>query len=159
MVQVRRSKLTYNTESSYRVGTFSCGSESDETNFTQTLYLTRTGRYFLHSVGGKYSRFAIQKDFLEPSPGTRVEPLTVDQAIQFARTYLSPEIAERIRIASDRVLEDKLVHITISLRASTVDALDDICRENKRNKEHLQHRSHLVDAILRDYLFDGKSLY
>src|SRR5262249_25130915 len=81
----------YDTSKATKLGSDSSGrSRSDFHYYSETLYKTpRSGRYFLAGSGGPLTRYAIatgQKSWLG---GSRIIPLTKEQAFEWAEQALS----------------------------------------------------------------------
>lgn len=84
MKQIINGK-TYNTETATRLCDVSAsGYSSDFEWWSETLYQTAKGAYFLHGQGGGLSRYAVTYADGALTSGARLEALTRDEAIQWA---------------------------------------------------------------------------
>lgn len=87
----------YNTETAKELGTYSnSGYWGDIDHFRETLYLKRTGEFFLVGEGGPTSKYAELVDTNTWTGGVRVAPLTIDQAKAWAEKHLSVDEYEEI---------------------------------------------------------------
>jgi len=69
-------------------------------NFTEKLYIKRTGEYFLHGEGGRDSKYGQRYGhsgmYNPDGSGEKITLLTVKDAKQWAEGYISGEEYERI---------------------------------------------------------------
>jgi len=89
--------IRYDTEKATEIGGYSNGlSYSDFSHWEATLYTTpRSGRYFLSGSGGPMSRYSETIGQNEWSGGSRIDPLTKEQAFEWAQECLDPDTVER----------------------------------------------------------------
>ena len=86
----------YNTETAKELGTYSnSGSWNDFDHFRETLYLKRTGEFFLLGEGGPRTKYAYS-DGNTRSGGAKIIPLTIEEAKAWAERNLSVEEYEEI---------------------------------------------------------------
>jgi len=85
----------YNTEKATLIGNYDNGLAcSDFSNWHAGLYVTsRSKNYFLAGAGGPMSRYAIPAGNMT-SGGSKITPLTKEDAFEWAERYLSAEIVE-----------------------------------------------------------------
>lgn len=81
----------------------------------ETLYRKRTGEFFIHGEGGAHTRYAKPTDDGRWSGGELIQPLTYDQAQQWAENHLDGDAYESIFGA----VEDGQVAMTISISTAT----------------------------------------
>lgn len=108
----------YDTEKAQYLGAdrADCGG-SDFRYWTEELYLKRTGEYFLFGSGGPMSRYAWQIETSSWVGGTRIMPLTYDEAKLWAEEHLGAD--KYIELFGDPEPDDDSTEImTISIPAS-----------------------------------------
>lgn len=93
MKKVIKGKM-YNTETAKAVGEMTQGDPGSFAYIWETLYLKRTGEYFLHGYGGARSRYAVQEGSLWGG-GEKIIPLTVEEAQEWGEKYLTGEEYEK----------------------------------------------------------------
>jgi len=88
----------YDTEKAICIGEYDHGSypgSGDFSHWSAALYKTpRSGRYFLAGEGGAMTRFAEHCANGTSCGGTRLIPLTADEALEWAERYLSTDEVE-----------------------------------------------------------------
>lgn len=92
MKRVIRSSL-YNTETAREVGSIAPnGLESDDfSHFSETLYCTKAGKYFLHGEGHANSRYGVWRGNTG-NWGEKIIPYSYAQAEVWVKENLSAEI-------------------------------------------------------------------
>ena len=80
----------YNTETAHRVGECWNGGTCSE-----TLYRKRTGEYFLYGEGGPMSKYSVSYGDNEWGYGQEIQPLTVDEAKEWAEEHLDADEYEQ----------------------------------------------------------------
>ena len=86
----------YNTETARVVGGTGYGCPSDLDYWKEELYRKKTGEFFLYGEGGpmsKYARYCGQNQW---AGGEEIIPLNLEEAQEWAETYLSAEEYEEI---------------------------------------------------------------
>lgn len=113
------------TETATRLG--ACG--HDITNrlyrWTETLYRTKSGRYFIHGEGGPGSRYAKAEDDGHWKRGEQIDIITKEAAEKWAEEHLSGDEYE-----AAFGLPDEVPKITIELTPENRRKLDDIRAAN-----------------------------
>lgn len=132
----------YDTATAEKLGFF----DNNELGFAsveETLYRKRTGEFFLLGEGGPMSRYAETIGANEWSGGSRIMPMTWDEARKWAEEHLSADDYEGIfgEVAED---DSKTV---MSVRISAA-ALEKAKREASKSGSTL---SALVEAAIAAY--------
>lgn len=87
----------YNTETAKFLGLYSSGyGYSDFHYYCESLYLKKTGEYFLMGEGGPASQYRERVDGSCWSSGRKIMPLTVDEAREWAENHLDADEYEAI---------------------------------------------------------------
>lgn len=86
----------YDTDTATLLGSNSYSICTDLSWWEETLYVKRTGEYFLLGEGGPATKYALQIDQNNWSGGWKIMPLTAESAKQWAEENLSPEKYEEI---------------------------------------------------------------
>jgi len=69
---------------------------SDFSAWEATLYKTpRAGRYFLAGEGGPMTRFSHRVDQNSTSGGSKIIPMTAEEALEWAENYLDADAVEK----------------------------------------------------------------
>jgi len=85
----------YDTEKAIKVGSHSYGYGNDFSAWSATLYVTKTARrYFLAGSGGPMSRYGRSTGQNETSGGERIDPMSKEQALEWAEQYLDADEIE-----------------------------------------------------------------
>jgi hypothetical protein len=93
--------LRYDTDKAIEVGFYSnlgrgADSRSDFRWFEATLYKTpRSGRFFIAGTGGPMSRFSHSVGQNSWSGGSDLNPMTREEALEFAEQFLDAEEIEK----------------------------------------------------------------
>lgn len=69
---------------------------SDFNWFRETLYRKRTGEFFLYGEGGPMSKYAERAGSNGWGYGERIEPMTIEEAQEWAERYLTADEYENI---------------------------------------------------------------
>lgn len=88
------SRKVYDTETSSELCSQHTGSTSDGTDLNETLYRTRSGRFFLYLSGGRNSK-AARISGIDTRASETIVPLEDYEARIFAERHLSPFDLER----------------------------------------------------------------
>ena len=96
----------YDTTTAKEIGNASySGSVTDFQWWDETLYLKRTGEFFIYGEGGpasKYSRSTGQNSW---SGGEKIIPLSIEEAKEWAEKYLdADEYEELFKVEEDKTL-------------------------------------------------------
>ena len=105
----------YDTATAAKLGEYDSGYPlTDFRHFTETLYRTKSGKYFLHGEGGGNSRYGIWHGNSGGS-GEKIMPLSYEEAQAWAEEHLDG--GEYIAIFGDPENGVSRVYITISAAA------------------------------------------
>lgn len=87
----------YDTETAKEIGSrFSGESRQDFSYVEETLYRKRTGEFFLYGSGGPASRYAVRTGQNSWSGGSKIIPLSTQEARHWAEQYLTPDDFEAV---------------------------------------------------------------
>lgn len=79
----------YNTETARRLGGWSNTNNYRDFNYCEeTLYRTKSGKFFIHGEGGAMSKYAQTISSNEWSGGEEIIPCTYDEAREWAEVHL-----------------------------------------------------------------------
>ena len=118
----------YNTETARKLGGWSNTYNYRDFNYCEeTLYRTKSGKFFIHGEGGAMSKYAQTISSNEWSGGEKIIPLSAQNAMKWAEEHLEADEYERIfgEVTED---ESKKV-VTYSLPASTIEKVKRIAAE------------------------------
>ena len=93
----------YDTDTARKVGCIDYGLGDRLFGWSETLYVKRTGEYFLYGEGGPGSKYSVQIGVNQSSGSTKIFPLAYDDACKWAEENLDGDeyIAEFGAIAED----------------------------------------------------------
>mgnify|MGYP002682938636 FL=1 len=112
----------YDTEKAKQVAYYSsAGSWRDFQHYEETLYLKKTGEYFLFGEGGPMTRYARSEGQNSWTGGERIEPLTYAAAKEWAEEHLTA--SEYESIFGEVEEDDSKVLTTFNLTRATVEKL------------------------------------
>ncbi len=86
----------YNTETAKLVGSTSRSHPRDLGYWKEDLYLKKTGEFFLHGLGGAFTKYGKNIDRNTFTGGEEITPLSLEDAKAWAEKYLSVEDYEEI---------------------------------------------------------------
>ena len=78
----------YDTETAKPLGKDSYSNPRDFRHWVETLYRTKSGKFFLHGVGGAMTKYAVSVGQNEWSGGEKIIPLDLDSAQKWAEEHL-----------------------------------------------------------------------
>ena len=78
----------YDTETAKLLGEDSYSNPGDFQHWVETLYRTKSGKYFLHGEGGAMTKYAVSVGQNEWSGGEKIIPLDLDSAQKWAEEHL-----------------------------------------------------------------------
>ena len=107
------------TDTAKKLGEDSYSNPGDFQHWVETLYRTKSGKYFLHGVGGAMTKYAVCVAQNEWSGGEKIIPLDLDSAQRWAEEHLDGD--EYIRAFGEP--EERT---TIMISAATKARLSDI---------------------------------
>ncbi len=109
----------YDTDTARRVGSYAYGDGRSFEDWEETLYVKRTGEFFIHGEGGAMSRYAEASGPNEWRSGERIMPISYEQARAWAEQHASPEEYEKVfGVAEDDAVETLHIQIPASLMAT-----------------------------------------
>lgn len=111
----------YDTDTAKKVGYDSYSNRTDFHFWEETLYRKNTGEFFLHGSGGAASKYREQVAQNEWCGGEKIEPLTLEQAQEWAEKHLDGDEYEKIFGAVEETGEKQTV--TMSLDKGTIERL------------------------------------
>ena len=79
----------YDTETAKLLGEDSYSNPRDFAHWRETLYRTKSGKYFRHGKGGAMTKYAVSVGQNEWSGGEKIIPLTLESAQKWAEEHLS----------------------------------------------------------------------
>jgi hypothetical protein len=112
----------YDTETAKELGSWS--NMADYGNFSQfseTLYRKKTGEFFLYGKGGPMTKYAVAEGSNSWRGGSRIMPLSFQEAREWAEEHLSGEEYEAI--FGEVVEDDSRVQVCYSLSAAAVETI------------------------------------
>lgn len=109
----------YDTDTARKVGCFDYGAGDRLFGWSETLYVKRTGEYFLLGEGGPGSKYSVCTGVNDFSGSSKIFPMSYDDACKWAEDNLDGDeyIAEFGAIAED----DTNAKLTLYLPASTIE--------------------------------------
>lgn len=109
----------YDTDTARDVGCFDSGAGDRLFGWSETLYVKRTGEYFLFGEGGPGSKYSVRTGVNNTTGSAKIFPLSYDDARKWAEDNLDADeyIAEFGAIAED----DTNAKLTLYLPASTIE--------------------------------------
>ena len=131
----------YNTQTAKLLGEDSYSHPGDLAHWSEELYQKRTGEFFLYGWGGPMSRYAQTTGQNEWSSGEQIQPLTAENARQWAEQHLGADEYESIfgEIAED----DSKKNVTLSIAQDAIELLARMAAETGKT------RSELVEEMIR----------
>ncbi len=136
---------SYDTETAKAVGEWSnSGSWRDFSHMEETLYRKKTGEYFLYGEGGPMTKYAESAGQNAWSGGSKIIPLSHENARQWAEEHLDADEYEAIFGEVEE--DDSKQYATFRLTASTLEAL------RRRASEAEKGLSEYLEDILVDTL-------
>lgn len=131
---------SYNTDTAQSMGTYQDDSLNNLGWIEETLYLKKTGEFFLHAAGGAATKYAERIGSNSWASGSCIIPLTFQEAKKWAEEKLTTD--EYNAIFGEIVDTDTSI-TTISIRKSTAAKLRRLSAE--RNTALID----LIDEIVR----------
>ena len=86
----------YNTDTAKFLGYVGYSHPGDFSFWKETLYIKKTGEFFLHCIGGAMSRYARRIGLDEWTGGEEIHPLSPEEAQKWAEENLEAEEYEAI---------------------------------------------------------------
>lgn len=104
----------YNTDTAKELGSTSYSNRRDFNFYEETLYRTKSGRYFLHGEGGPMSRYAKTVGQNEWSGGEKIIPMSREAAMKWAEEKLTADEYEAIFGEVDEGGDKEQLNILVS---------------------------------------------
>lgn len=134
----------YDTDTAQFIKTYSSGlSISDFRYYDETLYLKKTGEFFLYATGNGASEYAGRYGDLR-GPGEKIVPLTLDEARAWVEKIEDPDLYEELF----DVEEESNIAFSLLLPENLYKMLDDKAAEDGITKKDI------VVKALEEYLKD-----
>ena len=86
----------YNTDTATLIGGTGYSYPGDFAYWRERLYRKKTGEFFLYGIGGPMSKYAIRTGQNEWSGSQQIQPLTVQEAQEWAEKYLEADEYEQV---------------------------------------------------------------
>lgn len=141
MKKVINGKL-YNTETAKLLGEDSYSHPGDLAHWSEELYQKRTGEFFIYGEGGPMSRYAQTTGQNEWSAGEQIQPMTTENARQWAEKHLSADEYETI--FGEIMEDDNKKNATFSISRDAIELLARMASETGKT------RSELVEEMIRN---------
>lgn len=125
----------YDTDTAQVCGECSYGYPGDFNHVSETLYMKRTGEFFLYGEGGPRSKYAESVSMNEWTGGERITPLTEDEAKAWAEENLTGEEYEEIFTVEEP--EDGKKIQSFSLSGKTIQKLTCLSRKHKVSRSSI----------------------
>ena len=108
----------YNTETARKLGNWDSGEYGSFGYCEETLYRTKSGKYFIRGEGGANSRYSRQTGSNSWSGGEKIIPCTYDEAREWAEEHLDgDEYAEIFGDPEDDSMEMCYFRLPATLKA------------------------------------------
>lgn len=127
----------YDTETAKRLGRWESGPDiRDLLHYSETLYRTKSGKYFLHDEGGHGTTYGNSQN------GEQIIPIAEDAAKAWAEEHMDGDDYE----ATFGAVGDDITQVAAYLNSSLLNKLD------AYKVEHNMSRNEIIIAALRAYL-------
>ncbi len=122
----------YDTETAKYITEWESGYPSDFSYFCETLYIKRSGEYFIHGEGNAASRYAESAGMNTWRSGERIIPLSYEDARAWGEEHMDADEyeAEFGKVAED----DGNVMVSVRVNAAAKAMLDRFCARTGRAK-------------------------
>ncbi len=126
----------YDTDTAKEVAYFEADYlPSDLDWWQETLYRKNTGEFFLYGEGNARTQYAKEAGINNWRAGSRIIPLSVDEAKAWAEKYLSADEYEKIFGEIDESAEKKTV--SFSLSETVIEQISRLAAEYKVSKSEV----------------------
>lgn len=113
MKKIINGKL-YDTDTARELGVWSNTWDSRSWSYEcETLYLKRTGEFFIHGHGGPQTKYAVSLDQNNWSSGEKIIPISREKAMEWAEKNLRAEEYSDIFGIPSEDEEDAQLHVVI----------------------------------------------
>ena len=119
----------YDTATAKALGNWQKGYSSERGYISETLYLKKTGEYFLHGEGGPRSRYAQRVGPNAWGYGERIIPMSHEEAHAWAENHLTENAYDKVFGANAR--DEVLTPVLVRLKPETAEKLIQAAREQK----------------------------
>lgn len=127
----------YDTETAKRLGWWESGPDIRDLFYcSETLYRTKSGKYFLHGEGGPGTAYGNRPN------GEQIIPIAEDAAKAWAEEHMSGDDYE----VAFGAVDDDITQVAAYLNSSLLNKLD------AYKAEHNMSRNEIIIAALRAYL-------
>lgn len=108
----------YNTDTATQLGEWhTSGIGTGDFNYCEeTLYYTKSGKYFLCGYGGALTKYAIARGNNSWSGSEKIQPMSVESAREWAEEYLTVEEYEKAFGEPEEASDNKVI-LNISVSA------------------------------------------
>ena len=117
----------YDTETAKAMGNWQRGLSSDKGYISETLYLQKTGEYFLHGEGGSRSRYAQRTAPNTWGYGERIIPMDQEEAHAWAENHLTENAYDKVFGANAQ--DEVLTPVLVRLKPAVAEKLASAARE------------------------------
>lgn len=139
MKKVIDGKL-YNTETAKCLGEWGNNLGGNDLNFLrESLYLTKSGAYFLHGEGGANTRYSVTVGNNSWSGGETIKPMSPVSAREWAEEHLTadeyteifgePDEASDTKVTLNLTVSAEFKNMLIKMREETVKSISQIIEE------------------------------
>lgn len=110
----------YDTDAAKKIADYSYSNRSDFNYWEETLYMKRTGEFFLYGFGGPMTRYAESAGLNQWTGGSKIIPLTVEKAKEWAEKYMD---ADEYEEAFGVIEEGDKKTVSFSLPESVIETI------------------------------------
>lgn len=125
----------YDTDSAKALASTEYSNVTDFHHWEEILYRKNTGEFFLHGSGGPASKYAESIGMNQWTGGSKIIPMTLDAAQQWAEAYLDADEYDRIFGKVEESTERRTV--TFSLPESTIEKIARLASEKGITKSEV----------------------
>jgi len=120
----------YNTETATLLGSDSYGYGNDFRAWTEDLYRTKSGKYFLHGEGGPMTQYAVSTGNNSWSGGSKIIPMNRSYAVEWAENHLSADEYIKLFGAVEEPESEESEQLTVYITPSMKSALREYTEVN-----------------------------
>lgn len=114
----------YDTESAKLIGSYQNGLKKTDVAYEEEhLYRKRNGEFFIYGIGNEESEYAKELDLFEAVPGSRIVPISEDEALKWASLHLDEKTRNDV---FGEAADDEIFIKSISLTGAEVNALKEL---------------------------------
>jgi len=153
----------YDTDTAKEIGSDSFSNSGDFSYWSETLYRTKSGKYFLHGTGGGLSKYSQSTGNNNYTGGSRIEPMDRPSAMEWAEKHLSTSEYEVVfgEVSEGEEKEQLNILIPAQLKAKLWETAEQQGRsvsslvESMLNKVGEKSSIHIHAGIKCEILYDG----